>query len=121
MKDGKVNFQVNQNGRKTIIQSAGELPNAFKVKASLLTGGKMTLSVDDKQVAEGKTEGLFAHVPEGVIRVGHNRSRQWGSDALRPNVGDYPEVFHFTGELANTRLVAVNLHRASEFGKCAWW
>lgn len=114
MKDGKVNFQVNQNGRKTIIQSAGDLPNAFKVKASLLTGGKMALSIDGQEVAEGQVSGLFPKVPEGVIRVGHNRRRQWGREDLLPNVGDYPDDFHFTGDLANTRLVVVNLHAASE-------
>ncbi|MGV3764051.1 PVC-type heme-binding CxxCH protein [Parapedobacter sp.] len=116
MKDGKVNFQVNQSGRQTIIQSADELPEAFKVKASLLTGGKMTLSVDGRQVAEGRASGLFAKVPDGVIRVGHNRRRQWGTEDLLPNVGDYPDDFHFTGELANTRLVAVNLHAAEGGG-----
>lgn len=112
MKDGKVCFQVNQKGQKTILKTADALPETFKVKASLLSGGKMTLSIDGKQVAEGSTSGLFTKVPDGPIRVGHNRQRQWGSDELFPNVGDYPDDFHFTGELANTRLVAVNLHAA---------
>lgn len=114
IKDGKVNFQVNQNGRKTIIQSAGELPTAFTVKASLLTGGRMTLSIDGNQVAEGRASGLFAKVPDGVVRIGHNRRQQRGTEDLLPNVGDYPDDFHFTGELANARLVVVNLHATEE-------
>ncbi|MFB2119247.1 PVC-type heme-binding CxxCH protein [Parapedobacter sp. 2B3] len=114
IKDGKVNFQVNQQGRKTIIHSTDALPSAFKVKASLLSGGKMTLSIDGGQVAEGKASGLFAKVPDGVIRVGHNRRQQWGTDELLPNVGDYPDDFHFTGGLVNARLVVVNLHAAEE-------
>src|SRR5690606_2164863 len=68
--------------------------------------------IDGKPAAEGKALGLFTNVPERVIRIGHNRRRQWGTDELLPNVGDYPDDFHFTGELVNTRLVAVNLHAA---------
>src|SRR5690606_40651377 len=56
MKDGKVYFQVNQKGQKTILKTADALPETFKVKASLLSGGKMTLSIDDKQVAERSEE-----------------------------------------------------------------
>ncbi|MBK1438712.1 ThuA domain-containing protein [Parapedobacter sp. ISTM3] len=115
LKDGKIYFQVNQKGRKAIIHSADSLPGQFKVKASLLAGGKMTLTVDDKQVAEGKATGLFAEMPGGFIRIGHNRQRRWGDDSPRiANVGDYPDDFHFTGRLENTRLVIVNTHDVGE-------
>ncbi|WP_257666374.1 PVC-type heme-binding CxxCH protein [Parapedobacter tibetensis] len=109
LKDGKVYFQVNQKGRKTIINSVDSLPSEFKVKASLLAEGNMTLSIDGKQVAEGKSAGLFPELPGGFIRVGHNRQRQWDRNAPRiQNVGDYPDDFHFSGRLENVRLVIVN-------------
>ena len=108
IQDGKLNFQVNQRGRKTIISSTDELPRAFTVKASLLADGKMTLSVDGKQVAEGKAAGLFAAVPDGIIRFGNNRQRRYGDAPAIPNVGNYPDDFDFTGILDNGRLVIVN-------------
>ncbi|MGK6351941.1 PVC-type heme-binding CxxCH protein [Parapedobacter sp. DT-150] len=108
LRDGRVHFQVNQKGRKSIVHTVDSLPPAFRIKASLLTGGRMTLSVDGKQVADGKSAGLFAKVPDGLIRVGHNRQRQWGDEPPIPNVGDYPDDFHFTGGLENARLVIVN-------------
>ena len=115
LKDGRVHFQVNQKGRKTIIQTVDSLPGEFTVKAALLSGGKMTLSIDGKQAAEGKAAGLFAEVPGGFIRIGHNRQRRWGDDAPRiPNVGDYPDDFHFTGQLENARLVVVNAQEVGD-------
>lgn len=113
LKDDKLYFQVNQNGRKTRIHSTDALPATYTVKASLLKGGKMTLSIDGKQVAEGKCAGLFNEVPGGLIRVGHNRQRRRDQDPVIPNVGDYPDDFHFTGGLQNLRLVLVDT-RADE-------
>ena len=107
--DGKLNFQVNQRGRKTVISTADPLPEAFTVKASLLDGGRMTLSVNGKQVADGQTAGLFTAVPGDLIRIGHNRQRN-GNNAQRiANVGNYPDDFDFTGAVENARLVMVNL------------
>ncbi|MFC3198623.1 PVC-type heme-binding CxxCH protein [Parapedobacter deserti] len=115
LKDGRVHFQVNQKGRKAIIHSGEPLPTEFTVKASLLSGGKMTLSIDGKQVAESKTAGLFAEVPGGFIRIGHNRQRRWGdSTPPIPNVGDYADDFHFTGQLENARLVMVNTQESAD-------
>ncbi len=111
LKGGHVYFQVNQQGRKSVIHTTDSLPEEFTVKASLLTGGRMTLSINGTQAAEGKSANLFAELPKGVIRIGHNRKRQWWeTDAPAiPNVGDYPEDFHFTGRLENGRLVVVTL------------
>lgn len=114
LQDGKVHFQVNQKGRKEIISSIDSLPREFNVKASLLSDGKMTLSIDGKQVADGKATGLFAEVPGGIIRVGNNRQRRWGDAPRIQNVGDYPEDFDFTGELKNARLVIVNTQEAGQ-------
>lgn len=107
LKDGRLYFQVNQKGRPIIIHSVDSLPMDFVVKASLLSDGNMVLSVDGQQVAQGKTGGLFANNPSGVIRVGHNRQRR--DDTQRTaNVGDYPADFNFTGRLNQARLVIVN-------------
>lgn len=109
IKDGRVHFQVNQNGRKTIVRSDNNLPAEFIVKAALLAGGTMKLSIDGKLVGEGKASGLFTESPGAIIRVGHNRQPRWGDSGPRiSNVGDYPDDFHFTGRLENVRLVLVN-------------
>lgn len=111
LKEGRVYFQVNQKGKKSVISSTDSLPIEFNVKASLLSGGKTTLSINGQQVSAGTAVGLFSELPNGAIRVGHNRKRQWGQDnaPVMANVGDYPEDFHFTGKLENARLVVVNL------------
>ena len=109
VKEGHVYFQVNQNGRKAIIHSSEALSAAYTVKASLLTDGRMRLSLNGQQVAEGEIRGLFTETPPGTIRIGHNRQRRGGDDTDRiPNVGDYPDDFDFSGSLTNARLVIVN-------------
>ena len=113
VQDGKLNFQVNQKGRKSIISTSEALPSEFRMRASLLADGKMILSVDGRQVAEGKATSLFAEVPNGIMRIGHNRQQRGrGRDAAAApriaNVGSYPDDFDFTGVMENARLVVVN-------------
>lgn len=109
IQDSKVHFQVNQNGRKTIITSKESLPEEFTVKASLLSGGKMTLSINGQQVAEGTAAGLFSAVPDGLIRVGNNNQPWWNRDQPRiPDVGNYPQEFNFSGRLQNVQLVLLS-------------
>ncbi len=108
--DNKLHFQVNQNGRRTIINSTESLPESFTVKASLQRDGKMTLSIDGKEVAAGKAGGLFSEVPDGLIRVGNNNQPWWNqNDPRLPNVGNYPNEFNFSGRLQNVQLVLLDL------------
>ncbi len=117
VKDGKVHFQVNQQGRQSIISSIDPLPEAYTVKAALLDGGAMTLYIDGKPVAKGASGGLFADIPSGNIQLGHNRQNRTSPGNNAPamkNVGDYPERFDFTGRLENARLVVLGAEQAAE-------
>jgi len=115
IKDKILYYQVNQNGKKTILNS-GELASGnFTVRASLLTGGVMSLWLDGKEIAKGKTAALLPDLPEGYVRLGHNRKPWWlRNEAATPSVGNYPEEFTFTGEINNARLIAVNLAADTE-------
>lgn len=108
VKDGKLQFRVNQKGRKTIIQSEKALKPVFKVRASLLSEGKMVLYIDDKKEVEGTSLGLFNEKPNGFIRVGRLTSPQEKKQPPLDNVGDFPDDFNFTGSLEDERLVIIN-------------
>ncbi len=105
MKSGKIYFQVNQQGQQSIVSTVDSLPRAFTVRAALLDGGAMTLHINDKLAAEGSSSGLFARVPAGDVRLGHNRRRD--NAPKGKDVADFPEDFHFTGKLENARLVVL--------------
>ena len=115
VKDGKLQFHVNNKGRRTVIASTDPLPERYKFRAALLEGGKMSLSIDGKEVATGQTGGLFTELIDGFMRIGHNRqmgnfNAPPGTPAPKPipNVGNYPDDFNFTGMLENARLVVVS-------------
>ncbi len=111
VKDNKVQFQINQKGRKTVIASKEPLPAEFNVKAQVLVGGKMALFINNDRVAEGSTSGLFANMPMGNLKIGHNRPDRRGNNEESPkinNVGDFPDNFNFEGTIQNGRLVLVN-------------
>lgn len=115
VKDQELYYQVNQKGKKTILNCAVPDSPDFTLKASLLTGGGMKLSVDGKETAKGKTTALMPDLPEAYVRLGHNRKPWWlRNEAATPNVGNYPEEFTFTGEINNARLIAVNLTQETE-------
>lgn len=115
IKDKVLTYQVNQNGKKTILTSPEITQPNFEVKASLLTGGILNLSIDGKEVAQGKTNGFMPELAEGYLRLGHNRKPWWlRNDPATPNVGNYPEEFNFTGTLHDARLIAVNLQADAE-------
>lgn len=107
-KDKKVYFQVNQAGEKTILNSPEINDPNFKVKASVLSEGVMTLSINGEEVARGKTKGLFTEQKDAILRLGHNQ-KPWfmRGEAAIPNVGDYPTDFNFEGTIENARLIAV--------------
>jgi putative membrane-bound dehydrogenase-like protein len=112
IKDQRVYFQVNQKGRKTVINSKEEsIPKEFNVKGQLLAGGKMRLYINNNLAAEGATGGLFATVPAGNLKIGHNKPERGrrGQTASKVNeVGDYQANFNFEGAIKNARLVIVN-------------
>ncbi|MCE7056793.1 ThuA domain-containing protein [Algoriphagus sp. AGSA1] len=90
-----LHFAVAQEGDVKIISSRKNLPSEkFQVTATLLEGGKMSLKIDDKEVANGKTKGLFTSSlsPENV-RIGQFDSGN--------KVGDYEGNWRFSGRIGN--------------------
>lgn len=108
IKDGIVEFRVNQKGNKSIIQSEKLTKPNFKVKTSLLADGKMLLFVDDVKVAEGKSLGLFPEKQDGFLLVGRASATKESAQDSNGNAGEFPEDFNFTGILEDSRLIAMN-------------
>jgi putative membrane-bound dehydrogenase-like protein len=90
-----LHFAVAQDEKVTIIKSGKNLPEEqFTVNASITQDGSMTLSISGKQVAQGKTKGLFTtELMPNRIRVGQNDSQNV--------VGDYEGGWRFSGRISN--------------------
>ncbi|WP_449353838.1 PVC-type heme-binding CxxCH protein [Algoriphagus litoralis] len=90
-----VHFAVAQDEKVTIIKSGKNLPEEqFTVNASITQDGSMMLSINGKQVAQGKTKGLFTtELKPNRIRVGQNDSQNV--------VGDYEGGWRFSGRISN--------------------
>jgi len=108
VKDGKLQFRVNQMGRKTIISTEKELGSAFNVKTSLLSDGKMLLHINGTQEAQGLSAGLFKEKPEGFILFEKASLSRGPNQGVPDNPGDFANNFNFTGTLEDGRLVAMN-------------
>lgn len=90
-----LHFAVAQEGDVKIISSKKNLPSEkFWVSATLLEGGNMSLKIDDKEVAKGKTKGLFsAPMAPDNVRIGQFDSGN--------KVGDYEGNWRFSGRIGN--------------------
>lgn len=101
MKENKLYFQVNQEGKSYLLKSE-TLPAAGKVsfRASLLKDGAMGLSVNNKQIANALSAGLFTQQLKTGIRVGVEDKQ--GSD----KVADYPDTFKIQAALISAKLEA---------------
>ena len=90
-----MHFAIAQEGDVKIISSRKNLPTErFLVNATLTEDGSMSLMIDGKEVAKGKTKGLFTGPlsPENV-RVGQFDSNN--------KVGDYEGNWRFSGRIGN--------------------
>jgi len=114
IKDGRVEFRVNQKGNKSIIQSEKLSKPTFKVRTSLLADGKMLLFIDEEKVAEGKSLGLFPEKQDGFLLVGRASAARQQDQVPNDSPGDFAKDFKFTGTLEDGRLVAMNKADASE-------
>jgi uncharacterized protein len=96
----RINFQVNQNGRSTIILSKDTVTNKFSVVATFKKGGEMKLFIDSREAASGKASGLFT-IPlrETGIRIGDD---YWNSGIKK--AGNYPDSTRNIGKVTNARL-----------------
>lgn len=103
IQNNRINWLVRQDGETYQASSGTGLPSEqFVLKASLLAGGNMVLSIDDRQVGTAKAPGLFTQeLDPNRVRIGHDNM---GSD----QVGTYPDRFYFRGRM-NSRSSNLNL------------
>ncbi len=99
LKENKLYFQVNQEGKSYFLNSE-TLPVTGKVsfRANLLKDGAMGLSINNKQVANTLSSGLFTQPLKTDLRVGVENKQ--GSD----KVAEYPDTFRIHGALTNAKL-----------------
>ena len=96
LQEGKLAFAVRITRNLTTVTASKPLGSGrFKVEARLAADGRITLTVDGKQVAEGRAPGLIETQPARGFRV--------GSDATPP-VGDYTSPNTFSGKIENVTL-----------------
>jgi arylsulfatase A-like enzyme len=94
--EGKLAFAVRESGELVTIVAKEPLGKGhFHVEATLASGGALSLSVDGKQVAQGKAAGPIPRQPAGAFNVGNN-----GKAA----VGDYETPNPFAGKVSNVRV-----------------
>ena len=99
LKENKLYFQVNQAGKSYVVNSES-LPNTGKVsfRASLLKEGAMNLFVNNKQVANTLSAGLFAQPFKAGLRVGVEDQQGSGK------VAEYPDTFRLRANLSAAKL-----------------
>ena len=114
VKDGNLQFRVNQMGRQSIVKTTKQLPAAFNVKTSLLSDGKMVINIDGNKEAEGQSSGTFKEKPDGFIMFGKASPSRGNNKDFTDSPGDFSNDFNFTGELEDGRLVAMNKSSASQ-------
>jgi uncharacterized protein len=97
IRDGKLVMAVKQHGMMSEAMTSEVLPEKFDVVAKLSTGGAMTIEVNGKQAATGKTHMLFASPLENSVRTGTDLE---GED----RIGSYGDGFGFAGNFQNAVL-----------------
>jgi arylsulfatase A-like enzyme len=95
--DGRLAFAVRSARRLSTVTTADPLtPGRHTVAAQLAEGGRVTLSVDGRQVAQGNARGLIATQPARGLSVGSDTGP----------VGNYPAPNRFAGTIENVTLRA---------------
>ena len=95
LQDGKLAFAVRVARNLTTVTAREPLgAGRFTVEAQLAAEGRITLSVNGRQVAEGRAPGLIAAQPARGLTVGSDGG----------SVGDYTGPNAFTGKIENVTL-----------------
>jgi putative membrane-bound dehydrogenase-like protein len=99
LKENKLYFQVNQEGKSFVVNSE-TLPATGKVtfRASLLKEGAMGLSINNKQIANTLSSGLFTQPFKTGFRVGVED--KIGSE----KVAEYADTFRIRAALTSAKL-----------------
>ncbi len=98
--DKRLYFQVNQQNQSFPVQSKDTVADKFSVTARLSKGGIMVLLMDGKEVATGRTKGLF-NLPlrDAGIRIGND----FRNSGLKKS-GNYPDSSRNIGRVIDARL-----------------
>jgi arylsulfatase A len=97
LRDGQLKFTVRED-RTSVTITASETPaSAFKLEARLARDGAMTLAIDGRRVAQGKSSGLILRQPMEDFCVGHDN---------RMAVGDYAAPARFSGTIKNLKVAS---------------
>lgn len=97
IQDGKLIMAINQHGTTSQATTSEPLPEKFDVVASLTQNGKITIDIDGKPAAEGKSHMLFAAPLSGTVRTGEDGE---GDD----KIGSYEGRFGFDGNFQKATL-----------------
>ncbi|HEX5025210.1 MAG TPA: PVC-type heme-binding CxxCH protein [Agriterribacter sp.] len=96
----KLRFQVNQGNRSVTIRSGDRVSDTFSVTAKLLQGGALELFLNDKEVATGKTKGLFElPLRDDGLRIANDYRNSGAKKA-----GDYEDSARNIGKIYGARL-----------------
>jgi hypothetical protein len=96
---GKLAFAVRENSKLTTIIAKDSLGSGrFNIQAALHGDGTLALTVNGKQVADGKAAGLIGQQPKAGLSVGAT---------AKSAVGDYAAPFTFAGKITNVRVKAI--------------
>lgn len=98
MLDNKMHFQVNQQGKSTIVVTSQALPSKFLFKAGLQKDGTMRLFINNKEEGSAKTAGLFNKEMEVPVRVGAETSMP------KDKIGNYPDSTFLLRSNLNVKL-----------------
>ena len=91
VKGGKLQFAARHNGKLTVIKSDSAIPkNNYQLSGSLAKDGSVSLSLNGKQIAKGRTPGPMSSMPVDGLQVGADRNGA---------VGDYTEPFAYNGKV----------------------
>lgn len=96
----KLNFQVNQDNQAVTIRTRDKVSDTFSVTAKLLKGGVLELFLNGKEVAAGKTKGLYRlPLRDEGIRIA-NDYRSSGTK----KAGNYDDSARNIGKVYDARL-----------------
>ncbi len=98
LKENKLYFQVNQQGKSYEVKTSEALPAKFTLKAALQQDGSLHLAVNSKDVPSTKAKGLFSEPLKTGMRVGLDD--KIGNE----KIADYPDTFRMRSNLNNARV-----------------
>jgi putative membrane-bound dehydrogenase-like protein len=111
LKENKLYFQVNQQGKSYALNTVEALPAKFNFKAALQQDGSMHLLVNNKETTSSKAKGLFTQPLKTGMRVGFDDKRD------EEKIAGYPDTFRMRSNLTNARVEMLDPVTTQKTGK----